>query len=92
MVTKSAENILYIFRRNALDDFKISRNNIRRAGNKNLVYNGVVDFPLCSLHKGFPYAERTLISSEFLSEHFTLLRFAIDHIQHIHCAVADVGN
>ena len=64
----------------------------RRAGNQYLVDYGVVDFPLRFLHKGFPYAERTLVSSEFLGEHFALLRLAVYHIQHIHRAVADVGN
>ena len=92
VVTKSAENVPHIFSGNALDDFKVSRSNICRAGNQHFINYGVVNFPLRFLHKGFPYAERTLISSEFLGEHFALLRFAVYHIQHIHCAVADVGN
>ena len=44
------------------------------------------------LHKGFPNTERTLVSSEFLGEHFALLRLAVYHIQHIHRTVANVGN
>src|SRR5699024_7237787 len=84
VITKSAEDILYIFSGNALDDFKVSRSNVCRAGNQYFVDYGIVDFPLRFLHKGFPYAERTLISSKFLGEHFALLRLAVYHIQHIH--------
>ena len=48
-----------------------------------------IAFSLCFLHKGLPYAERTLISPEFLGEHFALLRLTVYHIQHIHRAVAE---
>ena len=39
-----------------------------------------------------PDSKGTLISPKFLGEHFALLRFAVDHIQSVHCAVADIGD
>ena len=44
------------------------------------------------LHKRLTNGKGTLVSPEFFGEHFALLRFAVDHIQGVHCAVADVGN
>ena len=76
----------------ALDDFQVGRRNICRAGDQHLVDDGIVDFPLRFLHKRLPDSKGTLVSPEFLGEHLALLRLAVDHIQGVHCAVADVGN
>ena len=92
MLAQPAEDVPHILGGDALDDFQISRRNTCRAGDQHLVNDGVVDLPLCFLHKRLTNGKGTLVSPEFLGEHFALLRLAIDHIQRVHCAVADVSN
>ena len=73
--------------------FRIGRRNVCRAGNQHLVDDGIVDFPPRLLHKCLTdskgYTGRV---PEFFGEHFALLRLAVDHIQGVHRAVADVGD
>lgn len=92
VLTKPAEDVPHILGSNTLDDFQISRRNVCCAGDQHLVNDGIVDFPLCFLHKRLPDSKRTLVSPEFLGEHLALLRLVVDHIQGVHRAVADVGN
>ena len=92
MLTKSAEDIPYILGGDNLDDFQVGRRNICRAGDQHLVDDGVVDLPLRFLHKRLTDSKSTLVSPEFFGEHFALLRLAVDHIQGVHRAVADVDN
>ena len=44
------------------------------------------------LHKCLTNRKGTLVSPEFFGEHFALLRLAVDHIQRVHRAVADVSD
>ena len=92
MLTKSAEDVPHILGGDALDDFQVGRRNICRAGDQHLVDDGIVDLPLCSLHKRLTNCKRTLVGPEFFGEHLALLRLAVDHIQGVHRAVADVGD
>ena len=92
MFTKPAENIFYIFRRNGSDNFLIGRSDICRTCDKNFLDNGIVDFTLGFLHKHLPHCKGTLISSKLFSIHFACLRSAVYHIQHVHCAVANIRN
>ena len=54
--------------------------------------NGIVDLTLGFLHKHLPHRKGTLISAELLGIHFSRLRSAVYHIQHIHRTVTNIRN
>ena len=92
VLAQPAEDVPHILGGDALYDFQISRRNICRAGDQHLVDDGIVDLPLRFLHKRLTNGKGILVSPEFLGEHFALLRLAVDHIQRVYRAVADVGD
>ena len=92
MFSESAEDAVHILLCDHADDLDIRSRNSRRAGAEDFFDDGIVDLPLSLLHEHFPDRQSTLIGTELLGVHLSGLRSTVYHIQHIHRAVADIGN
>lgn len=88
--TEPTKDVAYILRRDLPDDALVGGGNIRGPRDQHFLDDGVVDLAPGPLHEHLPHGEGALIGAEFLGVHLSRLRSAVDHVQHIHRAVADV--
>ena len=92
MFPQAAEDVLYIGGCHTADDLQVGRSDVRLAGAKHSVDRVIVDLPLRLPEECLPHGEGTLMGAEFLGEHPARERFSVADIQHVHRAVADVGD